>query len=259
MLGAHHPLLKNIRKAVRGGGLTASGCAVAEGLHLLEEALRSRVRIEAVVATAEAMKSLPEQMPASVAVHEIDAGRMSEISSVENSQGILTLVELRAADLKKVFRGTTLVVALDAIQDPGNAGAIVRAAEAFSATGVVFLKGCVNPANPKALRASAGSMFRMAVAQATFEEFAAYAGKARVPLYAASPHAAFDASQAPFELAAAIVIGNEGSGVAAEHLARCLPVRIPTAGVESLNAAVSAAILLYEARRQRTASALPKP
>jgi RNA methyltransferase, TrmH family len=255
MLGAHHPLLKAIRKAVRAGGLTASGCAVAEGVHLLEEAVRSGARIEAVVATERGAKRVPEGL----AVHLVDEGRMEEISSLETSQGVVTLVGWQEGDMGKMLRRGALVVALDAVQDPGNAGTIVRAAEAFGATGVVFLKGSVDPANPKALRASAGSMFRMPVAKADFGTFRAAARKAKVGLYAASPHASFDASQAPFELAAAIVIGNEGAGVALEHMAACLPVRIPTQGVESLNAAMSAAILLYEARRQRNASALPAP
>jgi TrmH family RNA methyltransferase len=85
----------------------------------------------------------------------------STICSTEMSQGVVTLLRPPAWTLDHVFRGLSLVVVVDGVQDPGNGGAIVRAAEAFGATGVVFLKGSANPYNPKALRASAGSVFRI--------------------------------------------------------------------------------------------------
>jgi TrmH family RNA methyltransferase len=135
---------------------------------------------------------------------------------------------------------------LDAVQDPGNAGAIVRATEAFGATGVIFLKGSVSPYNPKCLRASAGSIFRLPIVTGlTEQELPA------LPLYATAPRAALPVWQAKLSEACAIVIGGEGGGVRAELTARATAVSIPTVGVESLNAAVAAGIILYEARRQR--------
>ena len=133
---------------------------------------------------------------------------------------------------------------LDGVQDPGNAGAILRTAEAFGATGAVFLKGTVSPSNPKCLRASAGSAFRVPIA-------------VEIPpgltLYAADPRAELSVSQANLGVACAIVIGGEGSGVRPELVARATGVKIPTTGVESLNAAVAAGILLYAARTKRAA------
>ena len=82
------------------------------------------------------------------------------ISGTETSQGVMALVKPPVWKLEQLFRGCPLVVVLDGLQDPGNAGAIVRAAEAFGATGVLFLKGTVSPYNSKTLRASAGSLFR---------------------------------------------------------------------------------------------------
>jgi len=79
------------------------------------------------------------------------------IAGTESSQGVIALVAPPAWILEQLFRGRSLVMALDGVQDPGNAGAIVRAADAFGATGVMFMKGAVSPFNPKALRASAGS------------------------------------------------------------------------------------------------------
>src|SRR6202035_4126314 len=84
-----------------------------------------------------------------------------DLSSTETPQGVIALVRPPAWTLDQILSGCALVVVLDGVQDPGNAGAILRAAEAFGATGAVFLKGTVNPYNPKCLRGSAGSVFRL--------------------------------------------------------------------------------------------------
>ena len=136
-----------------------------------------------------------------------------------------------------------LVVILDGVQDPGNAGTILRSAEAFGATGVVFRRGSVSPRNPKLLRASAGSSFRLPTV----------AGDPEVPfaLYAAHPHTGTAAADIDWSGPCALAVGSEAHGVSAELLRRATPVRIPTGHVESLNAAVAASILLYEAAQCR--------
>jgi RNA methyltransferase, TrmH family len=153
--------------------------------------------------------------------------------------------------LDHFFHGTPLLLALDGLQDPGNAGAIVRAAEAFGATGVVFLKGSASPWNPKTLRASAGSLLRVPFAACDWEEFLAAVQRNAVTLFAAHPRAPQSAAAAPLHLPSAILIGNEGRGIPPDHEAHAQPIRIPTRHVESLNAALAAGILLYEASRQR--------
>ena len=147
-------------------------------------------------------------------------------------------------------RGETLMVVLDGIQEPGNAGAILRAAEAFGASGAVFLKGSVDPYNPKCLRASAGSIFRLPVLSG-MGEIELDDAMAGVTVYAAMPDAAISAEAADLSRPCALVIGSEGKGVRRSICQRATGLRIPTTGVESLNAAVAAGILLYEARRQR--------
>jgi TrmH family RNA methyltransferase len=144
------------------------------------------------------------------------------------------------------------VVVLDGLQDPGNAGAILRAAEAFGATGVLGLKGTVNPYNPKAVRASAGSVFRVPLVWGIeASEALATLQQQRLDLYAAVPSARRLLSEADLRRGCAFIIGSEGRGVSEALRAASTELRIPTSGVESLNAAVAAAILLYEARRQR--------
>lgn len=168
------------------------------------------------------------------------------LSSMVTSQGVIALVRMPTWQIDDVFRGRSLVVVLDGLQDPGNVGAIARAAEAFGATGLMFLKGTASPFHPKTLRASAGSLFRV-----PFVSAESLAGPA-VKVYAAMPFTGSErmAADADFRVPCAIVIGSEGRGVSPELMARAEPVAIPTVGVESLNAAVAAAILLYEARKQ---------
>jgi len=248
MLGVHHPLVKSVRKAVQHGARTDDGYAVAEGFHLLHEAIRANALIGAILATPRAAEKLGNTGK----LHLVDETILHQISSVENSQGLISLIQIDDYPLEDCLADDTLVIALDGIQDPGNAGAIIRSAEAFGATGAVFLKGAVSPWNPKTLRASAGSLFRLPFAISDWETFQAEIQKRGIPLYAAHPRAEKRAAEVPFHQPAAILIGSEGQGVPAEHERYATSVRIPTQNVESLNAALAAGILLYEARRQRS-------
>lgn len=244
-LSDKNPLVKQIRRAVSKGTLTEDGFAVAEGAHLLEEALAAKCELGAVIVAEAAHLHYPD-------ARIVSDRTFRELTSTETPQGVIALVRPRAATLEQMTRGGALVVVLDGVQDPGNAGAIVRAAEAFGATGVVFLKGTVNPYNPKCLRGSAGSAFRVPlVAGVEAEEILGQAGLA---WYAAMPRAARVVSDADLRARCGIIIGSEGRGVSAALAERATGLRIPTAGVESLNAAVAAGILLYEARRQRGAA-----
>lgn len=145
-----------------------------------------------------------------------------------------------------------MVVVLDGVQDPGNAGAILRAAEAFGATGLVFLKGTVSPFNPKALRASAGSIFRVPLISGLDQDLARAAfEQKRLDIYAAAPDGDRKVDEVDLRRRFALVIGSEARGVSPRLRGAAFDLRIPTLGVESLNAAVAAGILLYEARRQR--------
>jgi TrmH family RNA methyltransferase len=179
----------------------------------------------------------------------------SDIASTETTQGVIALVRPPSWTLEQLLRGRSLLVVLDGIQDPGNAGAILRAAEAFGGTGAAFLKGTVSPYNPKCLRASAGSIYRLPLVASIDEgELLAVLEQTHVTLYAALPDAARVVSDADLARPCAIVIGSEGRGVSPGMRVHATGLRIPTSGVESLNAAVAAAVLLYEARRQRIAA-----
>jgi len=242
-LSDKNPLVKQIRRAVSKGTLTEDGYAVAEGAHLLEEALAAKCEVGAVIVAESAHLHYPQ-------ARIVSDKTFRELASTETPQGVMALVRPALATLEQMMRGEALVVVLDGVQDPGNAGAIVRAAEAFGATGVVFLKGTVNPYNPKCLRGSAGSAFRVPLAAAVEAEEIL---RLELAWYAAMPRAQKLVRDADLSAPCGIIIGSEGHGVSAELSGRAVGLRIPTAGVESLNAAVAAGILLYEARRQRGA------
>lgn len=244
LLSDKNPLLKDVRKAAP---LTSEGFALAEGPHLLEEALRSGAEMGPILATVAAV--LP---PGAKRVIRVADATFASLATTDSPQGVLSLVRPRAWTFDQLLHGRALVVILDGIQDPGNAGAILRAAEAFGATGAVFLKGCVNPHNPKCMRASAGSIFRIPyVAGLTAEELL---DVCRLPLHAADAKATTVLAEARLAKPCGIIIGSEGRGVSPALAERATGLRIPTVKVESLNAAVAAGILLYEARRQRSAS-----
>jgi TrmH family RNA methyltransferase len=256
-----NPLLKDVRRAIALGGKTAAGLCVAEGFHLLEEALRSDLAAP-VVLVSESVRSTVERHVSGLRDSRtvvLPEKLFQTIAATETSQGVIALVRMPEWSMDQLFRGQSLVTVLDALQDPGNVGAIVRAAEAFGATGALFVKGSASPFHPRTLRASAGSLFRVpfvsgvdaALARATLLQ-------RRVKTFAAMPfeESRRIAGDTDFDQKCAIVIGSEGRGISNELYGIAEDVAIPTTGVESLNAAVAASVLLYEARRQRQREAV---
>src|SRR5579862_8152552 len=150
---AANPLVKDIRRAIARGGLTDEGLCIAETFHLLKEALRSERDVPVVILSESARSSVGVNGRRTVILPD---PLFQSIASTETSQGVIALVRPPEWSIDQLFRGQSMVVVLDGLQDPGNAGTIARAAEAFGATGLIFLKGTVSPWNPKTLRASAG-------------------------------------------------------------------------------------------------------
>lgn len=247
-----NPLVKMLRKAASRGAASADGFALAESPHLLEEALRAGVEIRGVFATEAARPKVERLLPPhrNVTLRLLDEKLFAECAATVRPQGVLTLVKLPRSTPEAVFGG--LAVVLDSIRDAGNAGTIVRSAEAFGASGAVFLKGSANPAHPKTLRAAAGSLFRLPFLHGMeCEEFLTAAAAAGARLYAASARGEVALAEADFSAPAAIVIGSEAHGVAPVLRNAATTVSAPIERVESLNAAAAAAVILYEAARRR--------
>jgi TrmH family RNA methyltransferase len=232
---------------------------VAEGFHLFEEARHSGVEIAAVVAADSALSETCRLLdqgrygrPAIRLVSLSDA-LFQEICATENSQGLITLVRPPEFAEDDLFVGTPLILVLDAIQDPGNAGTLVRAAEAFGSAGALFLKGTVSPWNPKTLRASAGSLFRLPLLTGfTPADAVALFERRRVPLLVTVPQGGLGPAFCDLTEPCAIVLGSEAHGVSEAFRFEFKQLTIAMHGVESLNAGVAGSIILYEADRQRS-------
>jgi TrmH family RNA methyltransferase len=269
--------VRELRAAFARNGREVSEVIGIEGEHLLAEALRSGVRLRTVLVRRDPLTSetgrrdgslraldrLP--LPATVSIVELTPAVFDSAVETESPQGIAALVEpprfSLAEALNEALAGPNpLVVLTAALQDPGNFGTLIRSAEAFGASGVIALPGTVSVWNSKTLRASAGSAFRVPViAEKSSTAFSLLADR-HIPVYAAVP-ASSDADAIPCSAVdlvgpVAFLIGNEGNGLSAELLDRATArIAIPMPGpVESLNAAVAASVLLYEAARQRGAN-----
>lgn len=246
IVSPRNPLLKEVRRAVARGTLTSDGFAVAESFHLLEEAVRSGCEIRCILAA----ESVASRVEPRELVRVVPDTLFREIASTETSQGVISLVKVPSCTLSDL--DTSLVVVLDGVQDPGNAGTIARSSEAFGATSLIFASGSVSPFNPKTLRASAGSLFRLSFACGVSQvDIAAWLASSKVGRYSAVPRAQLSVEEVDWVRPAAVIVGNEGRGVGPDFLAGSIAFAIPTGGVESLNAAVAASVVLYEAARQR--------
>lgn len=267
--------LKRFRASLRGSGPKSDEPIAVEGPKLIEDALRSGLEAEALLVSESAEREAESILRAA---GETESGisrshvlrttdkLFQSVAGTENPQGVAALFRQRSWNLEDVLRGPgevrealALAIVLAEIQDPGNVGTILRSAEAFGATGVISTRGTADPWSPKALRASAGAALRLPVLRGmAIPVLLAQLRIAGVKIYATSAAHAdagahFDSTEAGLSEPAAIFIGNEGAGLPGEvkraaDATLTIPIR---ANVESLNAAVAASIVLYEASRQR--------
>jgi TrmH family RNA methyltransferase len=233
------------------------GLAVAEGVRLVEDALAAGVPLQGALvagelATTPRGAALLESLAGhAVPVVEVTSRALGQLADTDTPQGVIAVLEpprWRLADVQP-RRGAPVVV-LDAVQDPGNVGTLLRTAFALGAAGAVLLPGTAEPSNAKVLRAGMGATFRLPWAPAVDGEFRAWAQQLDVTIWVATADGTPVGRNAPPERLA-LVVGNEGAGVrpAIRELAAAT-VAVPLArGVESLNVAVAAGIVLFEGRR----------
>ena len=252
--------LKELRAALARPGSGERRLAGIEGPNLVAEAVRSGIELDTVFA-AQGSERLLEglRIPDKVEILVAPQALLNSALATETPQPIAALVKQPQwywEQLVGLRRDTApLILVLAAVQDPGNLGTILRSAEAFGATGIVTLPGTVSAWNPKAVRASAGSVFRVPLVAATAEEAIPRLHASGARIYATLSSRAEPANLVDWGAPAAIIIGNEGNGIPGSLVARAdAAITIPCPGpVESLNAAVAASVLLYEAARQRAA------
>lgn len=253
-----NPRVKQLRGAFAGQERMSGGLAAIEGEHLLREAIRSGLAFK--TAFFSTSRGAPDWLPGGI--EQIELGDEVFASAVEtrSPQGIAALVVPPVWRIEDAFagRGVTLLLVAVELQDPGNLGTLVRSAEAFGAAAVLTTHGTVSEWNQKALRASAGSVFRVPVVEVTRDELRALKSRG-VTVFAAVAPSGQDGDVQPaadtdLNSPCALMIGNEGAGLGDEWLSLAdARITIPTPGqVESLNAAVAGSLLLYEASRQRS-------
>jgi TrmH family RNA methyltransferase len=260
--GRHNPPLKDLRAVYAHGSLTDDGCFAIEGVRSLEEAIRSSVRFRAVfftdaddAATQRLKQRLLEQIGHKVETYLVPAKLFHEAVTTDSPQGVAALVHRKESTLYDILRvEPALLVVAAGLQDPGNLGTILRSAEAFGAGGVALTEGTVSVYNPKTVRATAGSIFRLPAVGAKLGELALILRERGVRLYATSSHKGTRLHEAALTEPTAFFIGNEGAGLPRDVMAKMdATLAIPQVRpVESLNAGVAASILLYEAARQRS-------
>jgi len=271
--------LKEFRMALRGGLETEHGFVGVEGARLVEEALGSACEIEAVL-FSESGERHRERLAPMIGRKEMafpvlrTTDRLFEgIADTDHPQGVAALVKPRKVEITELYEtaggaNAPLIVVLAGVQDPGNVGTILRTAAAFGATGAVTSGtgqcGTANPFAPKAMRASAGAALYLPIvagmalgillAQLKMNGIHTLASCVEEPQ---EEKRAGEGPIAPWEVdwrqAIALLVGNEGAGLP-EDVVRGADARIHipmTRGVESLNAAAAAAVLFYEAYRQR--------
>ena len=256
--GKHNSLVKELRLAFAGGELTSSGECAIEGFRIIEEAVRSGLKIRTVFfsesAENRAARLLP-QLHAQVETLLLPDKLFASAVPSQTPQGVAALVQIKKFSLDSILtsRGDGPLLVIAGVQDPGNLGTILRSAEAFGAQGVLLGEGTVSPYNSKVVRASAGSLFRVLVAKSELKNLPAQLHAHGFRLLATSSHKGVSLSEADLSGNAAIFIGNEGAGIEKKMLTEMDElITIPhSERVESLNAGMAASIVLYEAARQR--------
>ena len=246
-----------IRDLHRRRGRERRGLALAEGVRLVEEALRAGVPLRGAAISAalegttrgDALKSALER--GGVAIERVSDAELAELADTEHPQGVVVVVEPRRWTLDDIVaQPGSPVLVLDGVQDPGNVGTILRSALGLGAAGVVTLKGTAELTNPKVVRGSMGAFFRLPAVPADENTYLGWARERGIENWVAA------ADGVPLEAGAArahpaavgLVLGNEGAGVSAALEAaasRRVAIRLAP-GAESLNVAIAAAILLRE-------------
>jgi TrmH family RNA methyltransferase len=248
------------------------GLLLVEGLRLSEEALMAGASTHSVFFTdefgsSERGRSLLETFDsAGVQMLEITPRILNFISDTKSPSGIVLLVQrpiATALELENNVGSQPLVLVLHQLNNPSNTGAILRTAEAAGVSAVIATQGTADLFSPKSLRASMGSAFRLPIFQKIpFDRVIELCRKNALHMVGTSPTAAHRHTEVEWTRGTAVVLGPEATGLSDDEVSRLdqtvsIPMKAP---VESLNVAVAAAILVYEAARQRefTLSSDPK-
>lgn len=248
--------VKDIRRLRRSKG----DHALLEGPHLVAEALAAALSLDEILATPDFLASAEGRRLArswTVEPLKVDPDLLAELTDADSPRGVLAVAHLPRGGVEALpvmISGDRPYLYLDGLQDPGNLGALARVAEAAGAAGLALSPGCVHPNHPRALRASAGSLLRLPIAVGAEADTLSRHLAATEPRWTAlAPRDGEDLYRADLAGTLVLAVGAEGPGLSPALLARAgLRLTIPMEpAVESLNATVAAALVLFEVRRRR--------
>lgn len=246
--------IKDARKLLTRKGRHAAGLMLVEGVRLLADAWRSGVRPETIfyvpelLIAPEGVQLLSELEAAGCSAAPCTPAVFAALSETTTPQGIAAVLPLPQLPWPA---HPTLLLILDGVSDPGNAGTLLRSAEAAGCDGVIFAPGTVDPFNDKVVRAAMSAHFRLPLRICTTWATVAALLPPGAPCYLADAHATLDYAAVDWRASSALIVSNEAHGASADARAHGAAITIPMRGGESLNAAVAGAVILFEAARQR--------
>lgn len=231
-----------------------TGQFLIEGIHLVKEALEASASVHAIVYNLD--KGIPQELESYTNSREwIGATQavIAKCTGTESPPPVFAVVDKPKRDDSLLYAANSLVVVLDGVRDPGNVGTIIRGADAAGADAVVLGKGCVDLYNPKTVRSTMGSLFHLPIVEADLTELLPEAKARGIKLVGTSLQAQHTCYSYDWKQPSWMLFGSENDGLSPAVLeAVNETVIIPMKGkAESLNVAMAATVLLYEALRQR--------
>jgi TrmH family RNA methyltransferase len=248
-----HPVVRRLRRLAQ---RREKGVVVIDGPHLLADALAARVQVELVLSDGRHRALAERAGSAGAIVHEGSAAVLEAASPVTSPTGIVAVARWEPQDLADVLAAEAPIVGLVGVQDPGNVGSVIRSADALGAGGVVLLDQSADPGSWKCLRGAMGSTFRIPIARGRSADLLEHANARQRPVVAAVAAGGTPLESMVLEDSVVILVGNEGAGLSEELSSRATETVTITmrAGMDSLNVSVTAALVLWEAHRQRHAA-----
>lgn len=259
IMSAHNPKVKEWTALLERRGRDKQAKYLIEGIHLVEEAVKAQAPIQTILYQID--KGRPEQLAKAVFDSPVEwigvsQAVLEKCSDTKTPQGIIAIVDKAITEAETIFARApdALVVVADGVQDPGNLGTIIRSADAVGAHAVILGKGTVDLYNPKTIRSTMGSLFLLPIMEADLQQVLPRARQQGVQVVTTSLQAKQSCYELDLRQPTWLIVGNEAKGVSSEAAVHSdVQVIIPMKGqAESLNVAMAATVLLFEAARQRS-------
>ena len=247
-----HPVVERFRRAA--ARRDRGDLVVLDGEHLVDEAMGAGLRLDVVLVSDAEPALLPRYRSAAATVYRATAAVLDAASPVRTPGGVVALATWKPAPIAQIFaRAPALAIGLVDVQDPGNVGGVIRSADALDGSGVAALDGTADPAGWKAMRGAMGSTFRVPVSRDGTEAAIQAATRSGARIIATVASGGTSLEDVDWREPVFVLLGNEGAGLPDDLVRRAdVRVHVPMKrGVSSLNVGITAALVLYEARRQR--------